>query len=79
LIIVANQDGIKNVNRGGKKFQYTSGSLEHTCEKDEKINEVLECQGIREHICELLEGGNKAFKLRERKYSLPEIIEETEP
>lgn len=27
-------------------------------------------QGIREHVCDLLEGGDKAFKLREQKYQL---------
>jgi len=70
LVIAANQDGLKNFNTGGKKFQYVSGSLEHTCKKNSQIQEVLECQGIREHVCEILEGGDIAFKLREKKYSL---------
>ena len=69
LIICANQDGIKNKNVGSKKFQYVSGSLEHTLNKIEGKNEVLESQGIREHVCEILEGGDIAFKLREKKYS----------
>ena len=25
-------------------------------------------KGIREHVCEILEGGEKAFKIREKKY-----------
>ncbi|HEU4470428.1 MAG TPA: hypothetical protein VFR58_05045, partial [Flavisolibacter sp.] len=65
VIIAANQDGVKNFNRDRKKFQYISGSLEHTCQKDADTAEILESQGIREHICEILEGGNRAFKLRE--------------
>jgi len=70
LIICANQHGIKNFNRDGKKFQYTAGSLEHTVEKINKVQEVLEAQGIREHVCEILEGGDVAFKLREKKYGI---------
>lgn len=70
LIICANQHGIKNFNRDGKKFQYTAGSLEHTVEKINKVQEVLEAQGIREHVCEILEGGDVAFKLREKKYAI---------
>jgi predicted ATPase len=70
LVICANQNGEKNANREGKKFQYVMGSLEHTFEKNEKILEVLEGQGIREHVCDILEGGDIAFKLREKKYSI---------
>ena len=38
-----------------------------TC-KDKKILEVLESKGIREHVCEILEGGDIAFKKREEQY-----------
>jgi len=72
LVICANQHGEKNVNNGNKKFQYVSGSLEHTFPKLSGKNEVLERQGTREHVCEVLEGGNIAFKLREKKYSIKE-------
>lgn len=72
LVICANQHGEKNVNNGDKKFQYVSGSLEHTFPKINGKDEVLECQGTREHVCEVLEGGNIAFKLREKKYSIKE-------
>jgi len=37
-------------------------------EKDNTISEILYSQGIRQHICEILEGGETAFKNRERKY-----------
>src|SRR5699024_4015761 len=72
LVICANQHGEKNINNGNKKFQYVSGSLEHTFPKINGKDEVLESQGTREHVCEVLEGGNIAFKLREKKYSIKE-------
>ena len=70
LVIVANQHSIKNENAGSKKFAYKSGSLEHSMSVDASNNIVLESQGIREHVCFILEGGDVAFKLRERKYTL---------
>lgn len=72
LVICANQHGEKNINNENKKFQYVSGSLEHTFPKLSEKEEVLESQGMREHVCEVLEGGNIAFKLREKKYSIKE-------
>jgi len=73
-IIVANQHGddVKNVN--GIKFQYVSGSLEHTVSKDKSEEIVLKSQGIREHVCEILEGGTEAFKKRDSKYAITEPI-----
>ncbi len=78
LVICANQNGIKNANRESIKFQYVSGSLEHSFRKEAKDSEqendlvkiILEEQGIREHVCEILEGGEIAFNLRDNKYSL---------
>ncbi|MFT3746140.1 MAG: hypothetical protein QM785_17855 [Pyrinomonadaceae bacterium] len=70
LVIVANQHGVKNENDGGVKFRYVSGALEHTFPKDETMNHLLVSQGIREHVCEVLEGGVDAFKKRENRYSL---------
>lgn len=72
LVICANQHGEKNINTDAKKFQYVTGSLEHTFQKIDGKEEILESQGIREHVCEVLEGGNTAFKLRERKYAIKE-------
>lgn len=69
-IIVANQHGKDSKNINSIKFQYVSGSLENTREKDEKNKIVLESQGIREHVCEILEGGYEAFKQRERRYAI---------
>ena len=70
-IIVANQQGEKSQNVEGCKFQYVTGGLEFTKEKDESIDITLFSQGIREHVCEILEGGNEAFKRREKKYGIP--------
>jgi predicted ATPase len=69
-VIVANQNGIDTKNRNSTKFQYATGSLENTKETDEGIEIILERQGIKEHVCEILEGGNEAFKQREIKYDL---------
>jgi len=69
-VIVANQHGVKNENKSSKKFAYISGSLEHSKPIDESCKLVLESQGIREHVCLILEGGNIAFKLREKKYAI---------
>ncbi|QCW99854.1 ATP-binding protein [Aggregatimonas sangjinii] len=69
-VIVANQNGVDTKNENGAKFQYVSGSLENSKEADEGIEIILERQGIKEHVCEILEGGNEAFKQREIKYDL---------
>ncbi len=70
LIIVANQNGVDSPNKDNLKFQYASGSLENTLEYNEHCSTVLASQGIREHVCEILEGGSEAFKQREIKYNL---------
>ena len=70
LVIVANQHGKDTPNDGGVKFQYASGSLENSIQKNKKEKIILKSQGIKEHVCEILEGGNDAFKQRELKYDL---------
>lgn len=67
-IIVANQEGVNNKNENGVKFQYTNGALENTKQRDETSAYILSSQGIREHICDILEGGRAAFEKREQKY-----------
>lgn len=69
-VIVANQHGEDSKNNDGIKFQYISGSLENTIFKNSTIDIVLNSQGIREHTCEILEGGTEAFKKRENKYAI---------
>lgn len=67
-VIVANQSGQQsNRDNEGYKFEYCTGSLELSFEK---LNEkgLLNQKGIKEHVCEILEGGVAAFKERELKY-----------
>jgi hypothetical protein len=68
-VIVANQDGTNSKNKQFK-FEYVTGALEHTKKRDTDIKGILYQQGIREHVCEILEGGEIAFKKREEKYGL---------
>ena len=51
---------------------YVSGSLENTFKDDSSII-ALEKQGIREHVCLILEGGKDAFEKREKKYGFKTI------
>lgn len=69
-IIVANQSG-EDTERDNKfyKFEYVNGSLENTFENDD-VDGILYQKGIREHVCEVLEGGVDAFKKREVKYNI---------
>lgn len=68
-IIVANQDGQGNRNSEKVKFEYRTGPLEESFE-DKSAMTVLDQSGIREHVCEILEGGDEAFHIRECRYSL---------
>lgn len=69
-VIVANQHGDDSPNENGDKFQYINGPLENTKEKDNTCPIILTSQGIREHVCEILEGGKDAFEKREQRYGL---------
>jgi len=68
-IIVANQHGIQNENQDNIKFEYLSGALEDVGNTDKSLS-ILLGQGIRSHVCDILEGGDIAFMKRERKYQL---------
>lgn len=70
LIVVSNQHGVNSPNKGNFKFDYVHGSLEMTKEFDKAIKETLLSQGIRQHVCDILEGGLEAFRQRELKYSI---------
>lgn len=67
-VIVANQRGTDSHNRDDIRFQYVNGALEFTMPKNAKEPIVLYSQGIREHVCDILEGGRDAFEKREQKY-----------
>lgn len=67
-VIVANQNG-QDTGKVNEKYQfeYITGSLENTFE-DTSGKGILQQMGIREHVCDILEGGKEAFIYRERKY-----------
>lgn len=67
-VIVANQQGNDSMNDNGCRFQYISGALENTTPKDADCEYILKSQGMREHVCEILEGGEVSFIKREQKY-----------
>ena len=68
-VIVANQDGQGQGRNAKYRFEYVSGPIELSF-VDATIPSVLDAHGIREHVCEILEGGEEAFRKREEKYCL---------
>lgn len=73
-VIVANQNGKNAPNENGIKFQYLYGSLENTKNRmNDGAIPMLDRCGIREHVCDILEGGENAFKERENKYGFHKI------
>ncbi|SFW49830.1 TrlF family AAA-like ATPase [Cellulophaga fucicola] len=72
-VIIANQKGNSTPNNI-YRFEYTSGALEETSIRlqDNKIP-ILNRQGIKEHVCDILEGGEVAFKKREQKYAISTV------
>jgi len=69
-IIVANQSGQDGKENKTFRFEYVNGSLEHSFPFDKDKKGILYQQGIKEHVCEILEGGVDAFEKRERKYNI---------
>jgi len=63
-VIVAYQD----VDESKRKFTYIQGALENSF-KNKNAKHILEKQGIKEHICDILEGGKNAFEQRKKKYN----------
>ena len=72
-IIVANQDGDDCKNKS-YRFEYRSGSIENIYPKMKNGTDIddgiLNQKGIQQHICDILEGGEKAFELRKNKYRI---------
>ena len=68
-IIVANQSGQDQGKDNSEfKFDYVNGGLEESFKTTG--HDILRQMGIREHVCDILEGGEEAFKNRENKYGL---------
>ena len=67
LVLVANRHGDDRKNHASRTFDYLGGSLEHSVPKRRR-EFVLSTSGIREHACEILDGGADAFRKRKDKY-----------
>lgn len=67
-IIVANQEGEDSPNLN-RRFEYISGAIEDDLAQNVKSKGVLQRKSIQQHICEVLEGGRRAFEMRRRKYT----------
>ena len=64
---------LKIIDDEGAEVAFPTSSIhlaENTILKNPIIDIVLNSQGIREHTCEILEGGTEAFKKRENKYAI---------
>jgi predicted ATP-dependent endonuclease of OLD family len=71
-VIVANQDGQDQGKENRVyRFEYRSGAIEESFRNEKEVG-ILNQMGIKEHVCEVLEGGEAAFIEREKRYSLPE-------
>ena len=61
-VIVANQEGQSSSSgTSNYRFEYVNGPIEMSF-KDSKTRNELQRQGIREHVCDILEGGQDAFE-----------------
>lgn len=73
-VIIANQNGTDSPNKDSVHFSYRSGSIENDYpllkENGSVEDGILAKQGIQQHICDILEGGEKAFEKRKNKYNL---------
>lgn len=68
-VIIANQSSDDNPNKDGEQFDYRNGSLENDSSTSNS-DYILEKYSIKEHVCDILEGGKEAFEKRERKYNI---------
>ena len=69
-VIVANQQGQSASNRTyASKFEYVNGPLEMSFDRSADVTlSELQAKGIKEHVCDILEGGMEAFHNRESRY-----------
>ena len=73
-VIIANQNAKNSPNDNGIKFQYLCGSLENSKDRiNDETMPILDRCGVREHVCDILEGGKNAFMDREHKYGFYKI------
>lgn len=72
-VIVANQQG-NNTPNNKFRFEYRTGAIEDDLPVYDNsgtiVRGILNAQGIQQHICDILEGGEKAFAKRKNKYNI---------
>ncbi len=68
LVVNADAEQVIVAHNEDENIRYISGALENTSSPDPAIADYLLRQGIREHVCQILEGGKIAFEKREQKY-----------
>lgn len=69
-VVVANRHGVDRPNKDSRMFEYLTGSLEQSQALDDASPTTLGRFGIREHACEILDGGEEAFRKRREKYKI---------
>ncbi|TFD05135.1 hypothetical protein E3T25_04300 [Cryobacterium sandaracinum] len=69
-IIVANRHGDDRKNKNAQTFEYFTGALEHSQPLNASSPTALGRFGVREHACEVLDGGEEAFQKRRNKYKI---------
>lgn len=69
-VVIANRHGADRPNREQRTFDYCTGSLEYTMPSSDDISEILWQCGVREHACQILDGGEEAFQKRRDKYRI---------
>lgn len=62
LVVNADAEQVIVANNTDEVLSYDSGSIENTS--------TIEPLGIRERVCNILEGGDRAFKQREMRYAI---------
>jgi hypothetical protein len=69
-IIVLNQAGQQPDRENAEyRFEHVTGALEHSFRESEDVAPgIIFACGIREHVCDVLEGGEEAFRKREQRY-----------
>lgn len=68
-IIIAHQKGQNDKETSSiYTFDYINGAIEETRQYDKSEKDLLKSMGIREHIADIVEGGEEAFRKREKKY-----------
>lgn len=70
IVVGCDSEEVIIAQQKNKKFYYRSGSLENSYLSDEYNAITPETAGIRENVCDILEGGTEAFRKREQKYNI---------